>query len=88
MGDSGDEGTSINTSNGQAPEDSFQMPRDNMRGWHLKKGGKGEKTLKYLLLPAVLRFKGHGYDWEEEREHDHWWERLETTGERKKFQEK
>lgn len=87
MGDSGDEGTSINTSNGLVPEDSLQMPRDNMRGWHLKKRGEGEKALKYPLLPAVLRFKGHGCDWGEESEHEHWWERLETTGERKKFQE-
>lgn len=46
---------------------------------------RGETAPKYLLLPAVLKLKGGGYDWEEESKREHWWERLETAGERKKF---
>lgn len=67
---------------GLAPNATWQHER-----MTFEEGGE-RRPRKNLLLPAVLRLKGGGYDWEEKTEREHWWERLETTGERKKFQGK
>lgn len=54
-------------------EDSLQMPRDNMTGWHLKKEGGGDRERERdgprntYCYQRCSDLRGGGYDWEEKK---------------------